>query len=343
MIFSADLYAPIDVLKTGEIGDVQLVYDKIGKQICVIKQRNLNTLPIYKKLKAVDNRYIPQIFRLIESDGNFFVVEEYIGGQTLSDILKYENFLDEELSAQIFRQICECLKELHAQNIIHRDIKPSNIMLTRDNVIRLIDFSISRMVKENVDTDTEFLGTKGFAPPEQYGFGQTDSRSDIYSLGITIKTILGKNYEGWLKEILTHCTKLDPEDRYQSVDELIDDFDRRYWQQKFNQMKNFAQIETNSTDEDLTIYEKFTELSRLFADIGAVAENYIDADKDSIQKRLLEQSLTKITEDVEEICHSITEEDFQDLSSKELESAEIGLAELRANLEKFLTDLEKDK
>ena len=80
-----------------------------------------------------------------------------------------------------------------------------------------------------------------------------------------------------------------------------------------------------SSNEILTIYEKFTELAKLFADIGAVAENYIDAENDSIQKNLL------------------TEEYFQDLSSKELASAEIGLAELRANLEEFLTDLEKEK
>ena len=331
-----DFYAPIDVLKAGAGGDVQLVYDKIGKQVCILKQRGLNTLPLYKKLKALDSRYIPKIFRLIESDGKFFVVEEYVNGRTLSEILKYENSFDEELIAQIFRQICECLKDIHAQNIIHRDIKPSNIMLTRDNVVRLIDFSISRIVKNDVETDTEFLGTRGFASPEQYGFGQTDSRSDIYSLGMTVKILLGRNYDGWLTEIFTRCTKLDPENRYQSVDELLDDFDRRRWQHKLQLMKDSAPVETNSYDEkNLTIYEKFDEFVKQISDIEAVATAYLEADKNSPQKRLLEQSLLRISEDFEETVASITPEDFDTLSDEEYE-------EVRAELKKFHEDLEKD-
>ena len=336
MNLPANFYTLVDVLKTGASGDVQLVYDKIGKQVCIAKQRSLNILPIYKKLKALDNRYIPKIFRLIENDNEFLVVEEYVNGRTLAEILKYENFFDEESVAQIFRQLCEALQELHAQNIIHRDIKPSNIMLTRDNVIRLIDFSISRIVKENLDTDTEFLGTRGFAPPEQYGFGQTDSRSDIYSLGITIKLLLGKNYSGWLTEILTRCTKLDPENRYQSIDELLDDFDRRHWRHKFELMKNFSPVETNSNDKDLTIYEKFDEFVKQISDIEAVATAYLEADEDSPHKRLLEQSLLKISEDFEETVYSITEEDFQTLPPDEYEA-------VRAELEKFREENDEKK
>ena len=325
------VYSPIDVLKTGENGDVQLVYDKIGKQVCIFKQRSLNVAPLYEKLKALDSRYIPKIFRLIEREDKVLIVEEYVNGQTLSDILKYENFFDEKLTALIFRQICEALRELHAQNIIHRDIKPSNIMLTRDKVIRLIDFSISRIVKENADADTEFLGTRGFAPPEQFGFGQTDSRSDIYSLGVTAKILLGKNYSGWLTEIVTRCTKLDPENRYQSIDELLDDFDRLHWKHELNQMKNSPQF---FADEDLTGYEKFDELIKQLKDIDAIVDNYCDADKNSVQKRLLEQSLLKISEDIEETVNSITEDDIKSFSPEELENA-------RKELEKFHADVDE--
>ena len=321
-----NFYKPIDIIKSGEGGDVQLVYDKIGKQICVIKQRSLNTIELYKKLKAIKNHYVPEIFRLIEADGKFFVVEEYIGGQTLSEILKYENFLHEDLTAQILRQLCECLRELHAQKIIHRDLKPSNIMLTRDNFVRLIDFSISRIKKENISTDTEFLGTRGYAPPEQYGFGQTDSRSDIYSLGVTIQRLLGKNYSGWLTKIISHCTKLDPENRYQSVDELLDDFDRRHWRQKLKRMKNFSQVE--ETENNLDVYGKFDELVKQLEDFDAVFDEYSDAEKDSLQKHLLEKSLSKISEDFEKIGYSVTEEDLKSLSPEEF-------AEVQAELEKF--------
>lgn len=329
-----NFYKPIDILKSGEGGDVQLVYDKVGKQICVIKQRSLTTLELYKKLKAIKNHYVPEIFRLIEVDGKFFVVEEYIAGQTLSEILKYENFLHEDLAAQILRQLCECLRQLHAEKIIHRDLKPSNIMLTRDNFIRLIDFSISRIEKENVSTDTEFLGTRGYAPPEQYGFGQTDSRSDIYSLGVTIQRLLGKNYSGWLTKIISRCTKLDPENRYQSVDELLDDFDRRHWRHKFKLMKKFPAAEKAETD--LNVYEKFDEMVRQFEDLDAVLDGYVESEKDSVQKRLLEKSALKITEDVENTAYSVTEEDLKSLPPEELQ-------EVLAELEKLRADLDAEK
>ena len=321
-----NFYKPIDIIKTGEGGDVQLVYDKVGKQICVIKQRNLNTLELYKNLKAINSHYIPEIFRLLEVDGKFFVVEEYISGRTLAEILQYENFIHEDLAAQILRQLCECLHELHAQKIIHRDIKPSNIMLTRDNVVRLIDFSISRIEKENHSTDTEFLGTRGYAPPEQYGFGQTDSRSDIYSLGVTIQRLLGKNYSGWLEKIITHCTKLDPENRYQSIDELLDDFDRRHWRHRLKLMKNSPAVE--SDEKELDIYGKFDEFLKRGHDLDAVLDEYFEAEKDSLQQRLLESGLKNIMDDIENIVYSVTEEDFKKLTPEEL-------AEAQEELKKF--------
>ncbi len=330
MFLPKNFYKPIDILKTGESGNVQLVYDRVGKQVCVTKQRNFNTLEIYQKLRAMKSRYVPEIFRLIETDENFIVVEEYVSGRTLAEILLYENFLHEDLTVQIMRQLCECLQELHAQNIIHRDIKPSNIMLTRDNVIRLIDFSISRIVKENSDTDTEYLGTRGYAPPEQYGFGQTDERSDIYSLGVTIKRLLGKNYSGWLEKILNRCTKIDPTNRYQNVDELLDDFDRRHWRHKFSQMKKFSTVEENKTELD--IYEKFDELVRQFEDLDAVTDAANEVEKNSIQNRLLEQSSVKILEDFKSTADSITNDDFKNLTPEELE-------ETRAELSKFRQEI----
>ena len=330
MFLPKNFYKPIDILKTGESGNVQLVYDRVGKQVCVTKQRNFNTIEIYQKLRAMKSRYVPEIFRLIEADENFIVVEEYINGRTLAEILLYENFLQEDLTAQIMRQLCECLQELHAQNIIHRDIKPSNIMLTRDNVIRLIDFSISRIVKENSDTDTEYLGTRGYAPPEQYGFGQTDERSDIYSLGVTIKRLLGKNYSGWLEKILNRCTKIDPTNRYQNVDELLDDFDRRHWRHKFNQMKKFSTVDKN--EPELDIYEKFDELVRQFEDLDAVTDAANEVEKNSIQKKLLEKSSVKILEDFKSTADSITNDDFKNLTPEELE-------ETRAELSKFRQEI----
>ena len=337
MFLPDNFYMPIDVIKTGEYGDVKLVYDKIGKQVCVIKQRSMNTVEIYKKLKNIDCRYIPQIFRLMVDGDKLFVVEEYVSGQTLAEILKYAMGFSEETAAQILRQLCECLITLHAQNIIHRDIKPSNIMLTRDNVIRLIDFSISRIEKDGAPTDTEFLGTRGYAPPEQYGFGQTDSRSDIYSLGVTIKRLVGNDYEGWLTPILDRCTVFDPNNRYQSAEDLLDDFDRRRWQDRFTQMKIFEPVEENNVtavddaDEELDVYQKFAQLQSQLEDLDAVMDSYVKTDKNSLQEYLLEKGADRIMEDFEKTADSVTPEDFQKLTPEEL-------AEVEAEFKKFHED-----
>ena len=231
-----DLYDIIDTLKDDNNGKVQLAYDKAGQQICIIKQRSITSSELYYKLKEIKNKYVPQIYRIMEFDETLFIVEEYIDGRTLADILQYENQINENLTVAILNQICECLKILHSQNIIHRDIKPSNIMLTKSNEVKVIDFSIARISKTGVDSDTERLGTRGYAPPEQYGFQQTDARSDIYSLGITIKRILGKDYHGFLNDVISHCTNLDPADRYDSVSELIQNLNKSRWKWRLKRL-----------------------------------------------------------------------------------------------------------
>ena len=177
-----NLYDVVDVLKDGKQGKVFLVYDKVGKQICVLKERSLQTAEIYRRLKNLQSPFVPKIYRTVQNGEKIFVVEEFIEGQTLAEILIYKN-LDEKFATEILKQLCDGLKFLHSKKIIHRDIKPSNIMLTKNNSVKLIDFSISRIAKENSESDTDFLGTRGYAPPEQFGFGQTDPRSDIFSLG----------------------------------------------------------------------------------------------------------------------------------------------------------------
>ena len=220
-------YEMVDILKDSENGLVALVYDKIGKQVCVLKQRDARSKGIYEMLKEMDNPYVPAIYRLIEQNGKLLVIEEYIDGRTLADILRYDGRLDEKIALHIMKEICECLRPFHKRNVVHRDIKPSNIILAKNYEVRLIDFGIARVTRPSEEPDTEFLGTKGYAPPEQYGFGQTDARSDIYSLGITIRRMLGEDYHGRLMPVLQKCAALDPEGRYSSVDELLQDVERQ--------------------------------------------------------------------------------------------------------------------
>ena len=226
-----NLYDVVDILKDGKHGKVFLVYDKVGKQICVLKERSLQTAEIYRRLKNLQSPFVPKIYRTVQNGEKIFVVEEFIEGQTLAEILIYKN-LDEKFATEILKQLCDGLKFLHSKKIIHRDIKPSNIMLTKNNSVKLIDFSISRIAKEHSESDTDFLGTRGYAPPEQFGFGQTDSRSDIFSLGKTFQKILGDNYNGYLKKILQKCTELDPAKRYQTVEEISADIDKKFFRHK---------------------------------------------------------------------------------------------------------------
>lgn len=215
-------YEFVDLLKTSPTGAVALVYDKIGKQVCVMKQLEPRAEEIYRAIRDINSPFLPSIHRLFVQEGQLIVIEEYIDGRTLADLLAYGELLDEATARHILEELCLCLRTFHEKNIIHRDLKPSNIMLTKKKEVKLLDFGIARTVKEGDDPDTEFLGTKGYAPPEQYGFGQTDARSDLYSLGITMRRMLGKDYHGNLQGILKRCTALDPSNRYASAAELLE-------------------------------------------------------------------------------------------------------------------------
>ncbi len=221
--YLGDTYELVDTLKNSVSGFVAVVYDKRAKRLCVMKRREKNSLPIYRTLKALDEPHVPKIFRLFEREGKLIVIEEHVDGQTLEEFLIYRR-VEESLAEKILIQLCECLAVLHAKKIIHRDLKPSNIMLTEKNFVKLVDFGIARIFKAESTADTELLGTRGYAPPEQFGlfdFGQTDARSDIYALGVTLKILLGEEYDGRLKKFWTNAPRSTPRN-------------------VFNQPKNFA-------------------------------------------------------------------------------------------------------
>ncbi len=205
-------YEEIKLLKQSEKSTVHLVREKNGEQVYVRKLLK-GQHPIYQMLQDCPHPGLPKIYGVIVEDDSTTVIEEYIEGQP-SRAVK----LSGAQIRSVVRELCCTLEFLHGKGIIHRDIKPSNIILTEDGHAYLIDFDAARMPKEDLDQDTRLLGTRGFAPPEQYGFSQTDERADIYALGVTLSQFLGeKARKPYYRRIIRKCTNLDPEKRYQSM------------------------------------------------------------------------------------------------------------------------------
>ena len=211
-------FEKLKLLKRSERGEVWLASKRQSGELVIIKRVASTGLP-YNVLKNFSFKLPAKVLYCAEDAKETIIVEEFIQGENLLERLEGKNFFSEVEAREILIQMCDGLSELHEQKIIHRDIKPSNMIL-QGGRIRLIDFDAARIFKDDKDADTELLGTKGYAPPEQFGSSQTDPRSDIYSLGITIKNLLGGNCGGRLKKILDKCTELDPKNRFQSVDEL---------------------------------------------------------------------------------------------------------------------------
>lgn len=201
---------------------------------------------IYKaQQKGLTSPTLPRIYALIENSTLLSVLLEYIEGKTLAEaIADCSTFAERlDLTTHYFPDICKAVTELHTcfeVPIIHRDLKPSNIML-RQNSIKLLDFGIARIFKQEAESDTKHFGTRPYAPPEQYGFGQTDVRSDVYALGkvllfcltgeepaADVANALTKHPEIplSLQAVVAYATKLDPAARPQSAEALKNEFER---------------------------------------------------------------------------------------------------------------------
>ena len=209
------------------------------KDFSVVKQSLIAEIELLKKL---NHPYLPSIVDVIETEGTFLVVMDYIEGCPLSTILKERGVQSQDNVIEWAKQLCEVLIYLHSRTpaIIYRDMKPSNIMLKPDGTITLIDFGTAREFKAKNDADTTCLGTRGYAAPEQFGGqGQTDERTDIYSLGATLyHLVTGHNpstppfelkpIRQWnsclstgLEKIITKCIQNNPEQRYQSCVHML--------------------------------------------------------------------------------------------------------------------------
>jgi len=145
-------------------------------------------------LGSLHHPNLPQIYGGFSEEGRSFLVMEYIDGKTLLQMLKDSGGRPLPVAYVIdyALQLCDVLMYLHSHNppIIFRDLKPTNVMVKSNGHVMLIDFGIARFFKEGQAQDTVFLGSPGYAPPEQHGTSQTNPRSDLYSLGATLHCCL---------------------------------------------------------------------------------------------------------------------------------------------------------
>lgn len=249
-------YLIVRLVGQGGMGAVyQAVDTRIRGRICAVKEMGIHSLPPHERPSAVQNfeqeaqmlarlRHpcLPQVHDFFHDgqNGRYYLVMDFVEGQTLEAILKQQGSLPEEVVRDWGAQLCDVLHYLHQQTppIIFRDLKPGNIMLDQSGQIKLIDFGIARFFKPAQTKDTQVIGTPGFAAPEQYGQGQTDARSDIYGLGVTFLALLtgydpaqnpfalpearqlNPTVSPQMSTIIQRATEMKPEQRWQSTAEL---------------------------------------------------------------------------------------------------------------------------
>lgn len=161
-------YVELTTLCSNKKSEILLAKSSLDNKIYVKKILKVYNREVYEKLKELKSVNLPKIYEIFEEDGRLTIVEEFINGSTIEDILKSGKVLDEETALGFMINLCDVLKLLHSLKpaIIHRDIKPSNVIINNDGILKLIDYDVSRIYKEDKRKDTVILGTVGYASPE---------------------------------------------------------------------------------------------------------------------------------------------------------------------------------
>lgn len=219
-------YSVLSCLKDGE-RQVYQIQDQAGWP-AVLKIQPMGREDALKQeydlLHELRHPQIPRPLTYLEWEGKEYLVREYVEGISLYDQVKDQGPLSTEEVRAVTLSLCQVLNYLHSQNppVICRDVKPQNVVLDSSGCCHLIDFGAARHHRPEQQGDTVFLGTQATAPPEQFGYQQTDQRSDIYSLGMLMRFLLTGSFDqdigpGYLHRVIRRCTAFDPRNRYSSV------------------------------------------------------------------------------------------------------------------------------
>ena len=218
-------FRPVKTLKEEKDLRITLLDHPGSGQLFVLREFR-GSPEVYRKLMTVSSPHLPRVYDVAEKDGGLLVLEEFIQGDSLDELLK-AGLLSAKETRDIALQVCEALWVLHRLGAVHRDVKPENTLIRGDEAV-LIDFDASRMQKPMQNADTVVLGTTGYAAPEQYGMAQTDARTDIYALGVMINVMLTGEHPsktlagGHLGRVVRRCTMMNPDQRYRDIPHLME-------------------------------------------------------------------------------------------------------------------------
>lgn len=228
-----------ECLKESEDSSTFLVKETATGILCVLKWgRNRQTeflrneMEIMEKMADRKLSGIPKAYRIFEENGEVYLVREYIEGMSLAQMVLQKGGISEAEICRISRKICQTAEQFQNPDepMIHRDIKPENIVVTPGSEVVFIDFGTMRSYKKDGSRDTFVVGTRGTAAPEQYGYTQTDQRTDVYAIGQTMLYMVSESYEmnqlsecavsRRMKKIIEKACSFEPDKRYGDAAQL---------------------------------------------------------------------------------------------------------------------------
>ena len=217
------VYSLVTILSKKNGCEVLRLRNKESKKDLVLRSFP-SVLAAYEKLQNIRCDHLPEIYDVLQMDDGQIVLEEYIDGITVAQVMEIEKYRSAG-ARKVLLSVCDALSVLHDRGIIHRDVKPENVMITSSGRAVLIDLNASRM-ESAASRDTVIMGTVGYASPEQLGLSQTDARTDIYAAGVLYNVMLTVQHPsisiapGKAGRIVRKCTAVNPNERYQTAAEL---------------------------------------------------------------------------------------------------------------------------
>jgi len=225
-------YDQLECLAASHGTETFLVKKKDGEKLFIAKCYDKSIFTCVHEsniLNSLNHKGLPVFEAEFENNSTVCIVREYIEGEPADQYMAGKKPSNQEI-IDICTGLCDILTYIHGQQppVIHRDIKPQNVIVKGDGQVVLIDFDIARLYNSESESDTQFFGTREYAPPEQYGFSQTDSRTDIFSFGILLRYMLtgceqanacASIYKP-LARIIKKCTAFAPTERYASAESV---------------------------------------------------------------------------------------------------------------------------